>query len=90
MNRLAKSASMARRCVDPDTESHIVSAYDPDLGVVLSLDAVPLKRNELDSIRRLLDELDVTNVLISMGCQRQVAEQIVDAGGDYLLQVKSN
>ena len=74
----------------PDTESHIVSVYDPDLGVVLSLDAVPLKRNELDSIRRLLDELDVTNVLISMGCQRQVAEQIVDAGGDYLLQVKSN
>ena len=77
----------------PDTESHIVSAYDPDLGVVLSLDAVPLKRNELDSIRRLLDELDVTNALISMdamGCQRQVAEQIVNAGGDYLLQVKSN
>lgn len=57
----------------PDTESHITSAYAPDLGVVLSVDAVPVKRNELDSIRRLLDELDVTNALISldsMGCQR--------------------
>lgn len=76
----------------PDTESHIVSVYDPDLGVVLPLDAVPLKL-KLDFIRRLLGELDVTNALISMdamGCQRQVVEQIVDAGGDYLLQVKSN
>ena len=59
----------------PDTESHIVSAYDPDLGEVLSLDAVPLKHNELDSIQRLLDELDVTNALISrdaMGSQRHM------------------
>lgn len=79
--------------LSPDTESHVVSAYGPHLQLVLSVDAVPVKRNELDSIRRLLDELDVTDALISLdalGCQRQVAEQVLEVGGHYLLQVKSN
>ena len=76
-----------------DTESHVVSAYGPHLQLVLSVDIVPVKRNELDSIRRFLDELDVTDALISLdalGCQRQVAEQVLEIGGHYLLQVKSN
>lgn len=79
--------------LSPNTESHIVSAYDPHLQLVLSVDAVPIKCNELESIRRLLDELDVTNALITLdalGCQRQVADQILQVGGNYLLQVKSN
>ena len=79
--------------LSPDTESHIVSAYDPHLQLVLSMDAVPVKRNELDSIRRLLDELDVTDALITIdaiGCQHDVAEPILEAGGDYVLQVKGN
>ena len=78
--------------LSPDTES-IVSAYDPHLQLVLSMDAVPVKRNELDSIRRLLDELDVTGALITIdaiGCQHDVAEQMLEAGGDYVLQVKGN
>ena len=79
--------------LSPNTESHIVSAYDPHLPLVLSVDAVPIKCNELESIRRLLDELDVMNALImldALGCQRQVADQILQIGGNYLLQVKSN
>ena len=79
--------------LSPNIESHIVSAYDPHLQLVLSVDAVPIKCNELESIRRLLDELDVTNALITLdalGCQRQVADQILQVGGNYLLQVKSN
>lgn len=45
--------------LSPNTESHIASAYSPRLQLVLSVDAVPIKCNELESIRRLLDELDV-------------------------------
>ena len=44
-------------------------------------------------IRRLLDELDVTDALITIdaiGCQHDVAEQVLKAGGDYVLQVKGN
>ena len=79
--------------LSPDTESHIVSAYDPHLQLVLSMDAVPAKRNELDAIRRLLDELDGTDALITIdaiGCQHDVAAQVLEAGGDYVLQVKGN
>ena len=79
--------------LSPDTESHIVSAYDPHLQLVLSMDAVPAKGNELDAICRLLDELDVTDALITIdaiGCQHDVAEQVLEAGGDYVLQVKGN
>lgn len=68
--------------LSPDTESHIVSAYDPHLQLVLSMDAVPVKRNELDAIRRLLDELDVTDALITIdaiGCQHDVAAQVLEA-----------
>ena len=57
------------------------------------MDAVPVKRNELEAIRRLLDELDVTDALITIdaiGCQHDVAEQVLEAGGDYVLQVKGN
>lgn len=45
--------------LSPNTESHIASAYNPHLQPVLSVDAVPIKCNELKSIRRLLDKLDV-------------------------------
>ena len=45
--------------LSPNTESQIASAYSPHLQLVLSVDAVPIKCNELESIRRLLDELDV-------------------------------
>jgi len=79
--------------LSPNTESHIVSAYNPHLHLVISVDAVPIKCNELESIRRLLGELDVTNALITLdtlGCQRQVADQILQVGGNYLVQVKSN
>ena len=77
----------------PDTESHIVSAYAPHLQLDLSVGTVPVKRNELDSIRQLLDELYVADALISidpLGCQRQVAEQDLEVGSHYQLQVNSN
>lgn len=50
-----------------DMASYLVLAYDLGLGAVLAVDAVPVKRNELDLIRRLSVELDVTNALISLG-----------------------
>ena len=57
------------------------------------MDVVPIKSSELDPIRQLLDELDVTNALITigtLGSQSQVANQILKIGGYYLVQVKSN
>lgn len=97
MMRLVRSASMARLCAESRslalTPSHTSYRLMTHLQLVLSVDAVPIKCNELESIRRLLDELDVTNALITLdalGCQRQVADQILQVGDNYLLQAKSN
>ena len=75
--------------------SFFISAYffSNSLRATSSAVSAPVKRNELDAIRRLLDELDVTEALITIdaiGCQHDVAAQVLDAGGDYVLQVKGN
>ncbi len=59
---------------------------------LLSVCAVAIKCNRRDSIRQLLDESDVTSALITLdalGCQSQVLDQILQLGGNYLLQVRS-
>ena len=88
MRRLVRSRLMARPCVESRSLAltPIISAYDPHIQLVLSVDAVPIKSNELESIHLLLDELDVTNALVTLdalGCQRQVADQILQVGGNY-------
>lgn len=72
---------------------HMVSAWGSTNGVVLGQVAVPEKTNEIMAIPELLYLLDLTNSLVTidaMGCQREIAAQIIDQGGDYLLATKLN
>jgi predicted transposase YbfD/YdcC len=51
------------------------------------------KSNEITAIPELLKWLDVSGTLVSidaMGTQKEIAKQIVDQKGDYLLAVKEN
>ncbi len=51
------------------------------------------KSNEIPAIPRLLELLDITGCLVTIdaiGTQTEIAETIVDRGGDYLLPVKEN
>jgi predicted transposase YbfD/YdcC len=51
------------------------------------------KSNEIDAIPRLLALLDVegaTVTLDAIGCQREVAREVTERGGDYVLAVKQN
>jgi len=51
------------------------------------------KSNEITAIPALLDSFDFTGSLISidaMGCQKQIAEKIIDSQADYLLALKQN
>lgn len=72
---------------------HLLNAYLTDdcsfLGQVKTDD----KSNEITAIPKLLKTLDLEEALVSvdaMGCQREIAAQIVDQKGDYLLAVKEN
>jgi len=72
---------------------HMVSAYATELGLVLGQEKVSAKSNEITAIPELLAALDLRGWLVSidaMGCQKAIAEQIIDGKGDYLLAVKGN
>jgi predicted transposase YbfD/YdcC len=72
---------------------HLVSAWATQNHLSLGQVAVEDKSNEITAIPRLLALLDVEGALVTidaMGCQKEIATAIVEAGGDYVLTVKSN
>jgi len=72
---------------------HIVSAWAVENGISLGQVKVDDKSNEITAIPELLELLDINGCLVTidaMGCQRTIAQQIVDGGADYLLAVKGN
>jgi predicted transposase YbfD/YdcC len=72
---------------------HLVSAWATANHLTLGQVAVDSKSNEITAIPRLLELLDLHGALVTidaMGCQKEIARQIVDGGGDYLLVVKDN
>src|SRR5205823_3307824 len=61
--------------------------------LTLGQEAVAEKSNEITAIPKLLQLLDLHGALVTidaMGCQKEIAEQIVEQQGDYLLAVKEN
>lgn len=72
---------------------HLVSAFASEAGIVLGQIKTQEKSNEITAIPELLEWLDVRGALITidaMGCQKAIAEKIIDKGGDYLLALKGN
>ncbi len=72
---------------------HLVSAFATANGVALAQVATNQKSNEITAIPELLKLLDISGCLITadaMGCQSDIAADIVARGGDYLLAVKGN
>ena len=72
---------------------HIVSAWASEEGVALGQVATEEKSNEITAIPLLLEHIDLTNAVITidaMGCQKQIAHDIVEGGGDFVISVKDN
>jgi predicted transposase YbfD/YdcC len=72
---------------------HVVSAWATQAQLSLGEVAVEGKSNEIKAIPELLKLLDLQGALVTIdaiGCQKAIAKQIVDKGGDYLLAVKAN
>ncbi len=72
---------------------HIVSAWSNDNSLVLGQVKTEEKSNEITAIPELLKLLDIKDSLITidaMGCQKEIAKQIVKSEGDYLLALKGN
>ena len=72
---------------------HLVSAFAGQARWVLAQQAVAEKSNEITAIPDLLALLDLQGAVVStdaMGCQKAIAQTIIDAGADYVLALKDN
>jgi predicted transposase YbfD/YdcC len=72
---------------------HMVSAWATANHISLGQIVVDEKSNEITAIPKLLELLELSGALVTidaMGCQREIAEQIVASGADYVLAVKEN
>ena len=72
---------------------HMVSAWCNTNNMVLAQEKVDDKSNEITAIPALLEILVLKGCMVTidaMGCQRTIAEKIVEANADYLLSVKGN
>ena len=71
----------------------MVSAWATENHLVLGQVKVAEKSNEITAIPQLLKALEITGCIITidaMGCQTDIAEKIIEQGGEYVLALKDN
>lgn len=93
---IAVDGKQARRSHDRTNGKHaihVISAWATANHLVLGQRKVDEKSNEITAIPELLRLLDVSGCIVTidaMGCQTEIAEQIIDQEADYVLTVKEN
>lgn len=78
---------------DHEDNLHLVHAYGVESGIVFGQEKVSDKSNEITAIPVLLDAIEIEKQVISidaMGCQKAIAEKIIDKKADYVLSLKGN
>ena len=72
---------------------HMVAAFAARQRLVLGQVKVAEKSNEIIAIPKLLDMLAIGGAIVTidaMGCQRDIAQKIIDKKADYVLALKGN
>lgn len=72
---------------------HIVNAWSCANGISLGQIKVDDKTNEITVIPDILRKLCIEGAIVTidaMGCQKEIAAQVVEQKGDYILRVKAN
>jgi predicted transposase YbfD/YdcC len=93
---VAVDGKTMRRSVDRangKTAIHMVSAWVSANGLCFGQLATEAKSNEITAIPKLLEVLDLRGATVTidaMGCQKEIARQIVEQSGDYVLALKNN
>ena len=76
-----------------DGAVHVISAFATQARLVLAAKAIPDKANEITAIPGLLAQLELAGAVVTMdamGCQKNIAQAIVDQQADYVLALKEN
>jgi predicted transposase YbfD/YdcC len=90
---VAIDGKTSRRSKGAKAPIHMVSAFAARQRLVLGQVKVADKANEIVAIPKLLDMLAIEGAIVTidaMGCQRAIAEKIVDKKADYILALKGN
>jgi predicted transposase YbfD/YdcC len=72
---------------------HMVSAWASENRLVLGQTKAAEHSNEITAIPELLRLLDISGCIVTiaaMGCQKAIAQLIIEEGGDYVLALKEN
>lgn len=76
-----------------DQAVHLMSAYAAQARLVLAQHAVVDKANEIVAIPDLLASLEIAGATVTIdaiGCQKAIADTIIEAEADYVLALKKN
>ena len=93
---VAIDGKVLRRSFDRASDKsalHMVSAWGCEQRMVLAQIATDAKSNEITAVPALLRMLSLKGTIVTtdaLNCQRVIAQQIVDQGGDYALALKGN
>ena len=93
---LAVDGKTLRRSYDraeAQSPLHLVNVWAAEQRLSLGQLAVDGKSNEITAVPKLLEMLALPGMVVTadaMHCQRQLSQQVVEQGGDYVLALKGN
>ena len=93
---VAIDGKVLRRSFDHASETsalHMVSAWGCEQRLVLAQISTDARSNEITAVPKLLAMLSLQGTVVTtdaLNCQRAIAQQIVDQGGNYALALKRN
>ena len=91
---VALDGKAIRRAIDKgQSPKYVVSAWAESNGLVLGQMKVADKTNEITVIPTLLRRLELAGCIVTldaMGCQKNIAREIIEADADYVLALKGN
>jgi predicted transposase YbfD/YdcC len=93
---IAFDGKTLRRSFDSATSLsaiHVLNAWSSANGFCLGQMKVDGKTNEMKAMPKLLKMIDIKGSVVTadaFNCQKEIAEEIIEAGGDYCLALKGN
>lgn len=78
---------------DPEKALQIVTAYDVNKKMPVAQTEIKDKTNEITAGREILKMFELKNTIITadaIHCQKETINEIVEQGGDYVIQLKEN
>jgi predicted transposase YbfD/YdcC len=91
---VALDGKALRRALNKDQSiKYVVSAWAEGNGLVLGQLKVAEKSNEITAVPELLRVLELSGCIVTidaMGCQKKIAQEIIESDADYVLALKGN